>query len=136
VKLVISQQAKYTGRSICSMLRLARSIRPSENSVSKFPLQLPGFEPRSNYLGFMVEKAALGQVFSKHFSFSYHSTDCSTRGSQTYAPASTRLPQGRFLILIFVRGSVDPTTIVGMERLSYLKFHLYNRESIPRPSGL
>jgi hypothetical protein len=32
--------------------------------VVGFPPRRPGFEPRSDHVGFAVEKAALGQVFS------------------------------------------------------------------------
>jgi hypothetical protein len=36
----------------------------------------PGFDPRSAYVGFVVDKAALGQVFSKYLffpcQFSFH----------------------------------------------------------------
>jgi hypothetical protein len=30
-------------------------------------------EPRSDYVGFVVDKAAMGQVFSEHFGFACHS---------------------------------------------------------------
>jgi hypothetical protein len=33
---------------------------------------------RSNHVGFVVEKVALGQVFSEYFGFPCHSTNCST----------------------------------------------------------
>jgi hypothetical protein len=29
----------------------------------------PGFEPKSGHVGFVVDKVALGQVFSEYFSF-------------------------------------------------------------------
>jgi hypothetical protein len=40
----------------------------------------PGFEPGSGHLGFVVDKVALGQVFSEYFGFpaNLHSTNCST----------------------------------------------------------
>jgi hypothetical protein len=34
-----------------------------------FPPQRPGFVPRSGHVGFVVDKVALGQVFSKYFGF-------------------------------------------------------------------
>jgi hypothetical protein len=34
-----------------------------------FPQRGPGFEPRSVYVGFVVNKVALGQVFSEYFRF-------------------------------------------------------------------
>jgi hypothetical protein len=35
--------------------------------VASFPPQRPGFKPRSGYVGFVVDKAALGKVSSKYF---------------------------------------------------------------------
>jgi hypothetical protein len=37
--------------------------------VSGFPQRKPGFEPRSGDVGFVVNKVALGQVFSDYFGF-------------------------------------------------------------------
>jgi hypothetical protein len=37
--------------------------------VAGFPMRRSGFEPRSGHVGFVVDKVALGQVFSKYFSF-------------------------------------------------------------------
>jgi hypothetical protein len=37
--------------------------------VAGFPLWRHGFEPRSSHVGFVVEKMALGQVFSEYFGF-------------------------------------------------------------------
>jgi hypothetical protein len=34
-----------------------------------FPPRRPGFEPRSSHVGFVVDKVALGQVFSEYFGF-------------------------------------------------------------------
>jgi hypothetical protein len=39
--------------------------------VAGFPPRRSGFYPRSGYMGFMVDKVALGQVFSEYFSFPY-----------------------------------------------------------------
>jgi hypothetical protein len=33
--------------------------------VAGFPSRRPGFEPRSGHVGFVVDKVALGQVFSE-----------------------------------------------------------------------
>jgi hypothetical protein len=37
--------------------------------VAGFPPRRPGFEPRSGHVGFVVDKVALGQVFSEYFGF-------------------------------------------------------------------
>jgi hypothetical protein len=37
--------------------------------VAGFPPRLPGFEPRSDYVGFVVDKASLGHVSSQFFDF-------------------------------------------------------------------
>jgi hypothetical protein len=37
--------------------------------VAGFPPRRPRFESRSGYVGFVVGKEALGQVFSEHFGF-------------------------------------------------------------------
>jgi hypothetical protein len=37
--------------------------------VAGFPPRRPGFEPRSGHVGFVVDKVALGQVFSEYFDF-------------------------------------------------------------------
>jgi hypothetical protein len=42
-------------------------------SVAGFPQRRLGLEPRPGHVGFVVDKVALGQVFSEHFSFSCHS---------------------------------------------------------------
>jgi hypothetical protein len=36
---------------------------------SGFPPRRPGFKPRSGHVGFVVDKVALGQVFSEYFGF-------------------------------------------------------------------
>jgi hypothetical protein len=37
--------------------------------VAGFPSRRLGFDPSSNYVGFMVDKMALEQVFSEYFCF-------------------------------------------------------------------
>jgi hypothetical protein len=44
--------------------------RTTAQAVSRrFPTAGTGFEPRSNYVGFVVDKVALGQVFSEYSGF-------------------------------------------------------------------
>jgi hypothetical protein len=38
-------------------------------AVAGFPMRRPGLEPRQGYVGFMVEKAAMGKLFSEYFGF-------------------------------------------------------------------
>jgi hypothetical protein len=37
--------------------------------VAGFPPRRPGFDPGSGKVGFVVDKVAMGQVFSKYFGF-------------------------------------------------------------------
>jgi hypothetical protein len=37
--------------------------------VAGFPPRRPGFKPGSSYVGFVVDKVALDQVFSEYFRF-------------------------------------------------------------------
>jgi hypothetical protein len=52
---------------------LSRTVAPkiqtltSEWLVAGFPSRLPGFDPESGQVGFVVDKAALGRVFSEYF---------------------------------------------------------------------
>jgi hypothetical protein len=39
--------------------------------IAGFPPRWPGFEPGSAYMRFVVDKVALGQVFSEYFGFPY-----------------------------------------------------------------
>jgi hypothetical protein len=57
------------------------------------------------------------------------------RWGQLYAPAAL-LPLGRFLVLISVRGWVDPRGRMRLEGLEQLKINSPRRESNPQPSGL
>jgi hypothetical protein len=37
--------------------------------VAGFPPRWPGFEPRSDHVGFVMDQVALGQIFSEYFRF-------------------------------------------------------------------
>jgi hypothetical protein len=50
--------------------------------------------------------------------------------------AGRPLPPGRFLVLVSVKGWVDPRSIVRLEGLGQMKIQWSHRESNPRPSGL
>jgi hypothetical protein len=47
----------------------ARSTRYNDVSIDSALLWLPGFNPGSGHVGFVVEKVKLGQVFSEYFRF-------------------------------------------------------------------
>jgi hypothetical protein len=40
-----------------------------KEDVEEFPPRRPGFDPGSGQVGFVVDKVALGQVFSEYFGF-------------------------------------------------------------------
>jgi hypothetical protein len=48
--------------------------------------------------------------------------------------AGRPLPPGRFLVVISVRGSVDPTAIVRLEELGELKIHLIENRAQDLPA--
>jgi hypothetical protein len=49
----------------------ARAVPKLRLLVVSFPQRWLGFEPRSSLVGFVVDKVALGQVFSEYFDFPY-----------------------------------------------------------------
>jgi hypothetical protein len=49
---------------------LGKAVPWLRQLVIGFPSQRAGFDPRSGYVGFVVDKVALGQVFCKYFGFS------------------------------------------------------------------
>jgi hypothetical protein len=58
--------------TIVTRLHVALTIRivpQFRRLVAGFPLRRTGFDPKSRHMGFMVDKMALGQVFSQYFSF-------------------------------------------------------------------
>jgi hypothetical protein len=46
-----------------------RAVPQFSRLIPGFPPRRPGFEPRSGHVGFVVDKVALGQVFSEYFDF-------------------------------------------------------------------
>jgi hypothetical protein len=53
--------------TVCATLVIGHAI--GQVNVTGFPSRWPGVEPRSGHVGFVVDKAALGQVFSEYFGF-------------------------------------------------------------------
>jgi hypothetical protein len=43
-----------------------------ERLLHNFPPRQPGFEPKSGHVGFVVDKVAVGQIFSEYFGYPYH----------------------------------------------------------------
>jgi hypothetical protein len=69
--------------------------------VAGLPQRRLGFEPTSGHVGFMVDKVALGQVFSKYFGlpcqFSFHRLICAhhlSTGTDTIDQTETDVPSG------------------------------------------
>jgi hypothetical protein len=58
----------YSDFSLSFMYHTAMTV-PRWPSLAGFPPLQPGFDPGSGHVGFMVEKAALAQVFSEYFGF-------------------------------------------------------------------
>jgi hypothetical protein len=58
----------------------SKAVPQLKRLVADFPLRRPKIEPGSGHVGFVVDKAALGQVFSEYFGFPWQSsfTNCST----------------------------------------------------------
>jgi hypothetical protein len=48
---------------------LKKAVPQLKRLVAGFPPRRPGFDPRSGYVGFVVDKVALGQVFSEYIGF-------------------------------------------------------------------
>jgi hypothetical protein len=56
-----------------NIMSLDRPCHSSGGLVAGFPPRRPGFEPGSGNVGFVVDKVALGQIFSEYFGFPCHS---------------------------------------------------------------
>jgi hypothetical protein len=48
---------------------LEKVVPQFKRLVDGFPPRRPGFKPESSHVGFVVDKAALGQVFSEYIRF-------------------------------------------------------------------
>jgi hypothetical protein len=90
--------ASYEHFELTSSLPAIRLM--SEYDV--FILHMPGFEPRSGHVGFVVEKVALGQVFSEYFGFPcqfsfhrlFHSHHHLSYGAATVGQIVADVPSG------------------------------------------
>lgn len=54
----------------CLSAGLARAVPWFRRLVAGFPPRRLGFDPMSGHVGFVVDRVALGKVFSEHFEFS------------------------------------------------------------------
>jgi hypothetical protein len=54
---------------LCEMTVIVKAVPELRRLVSGFPQRQPGLEPGSGHVGFVVDKVALGQVFSEYFGF-------------------------------------------------------------------
>jgi hypothetical protein len=68
---VITECAPYDLlESSCFDTKILNLAAPElKRLVAGFPPRLPGFKPGSSHVGFVVDKVALGQVFSEYFDF-------------------------------------------------------------------
>jgi hypothetical protein len=69
--------------------------------VTGFPTQQPGLKPMSGYVRFVVDEAALGQVFFKYFSFPcrsihrlLHTHHHLSSGAGTIGHIEAKIPRG------------------------------------------
>jgi hypothetical protein len=89
---------------ITSHITVSSILRPCHSSgglVAGYPPWPPGFEPMSCHVGFVVDKVALGQVFSEYFGFpcqfSFHrllETHHVSSGVGTIGQLLTDVPSG------------------------------------------
>jgi hypothetical protein len=64
----LGRNAMYLSRSV-PMFLSNYLVKPSDVKVAGFPPRRPGLDLRSGHVGFVVDKVALGQVFSEYFGF-------------------------------------------------------------------
>jgi hypothetical protein len=62
------EDGNYPGR-VQGLLTWVLAVPSLRLLVAGFPPRRPGFEPGSGHVGFVVDKVALGQVFSEYFGF-------------------------------------------------------------------
>jgi hypothetical protein len=87
-----------------------------------FPLQWPGFEPRSGHVGFVAAKVALGQIFSKHFGFpcqsSFHQLlqdhHHLSSGASTIGQTVAAVPSGLSLTPLRIKKNKKPWLLHGL----------------------
>jgi hypothetical protein len=61
--------SKYNEPALVSRKVRLKAAPQLKRLVAGFPPRRPGFKPGSSHVGFVVDKVALGQVFSEHFGF-------------------------------------------------------------------
>jgi hypothetical protein len=62
-------QTYYLNNKLNNGFKLIKGRAISQGLVAGFQPRLPGFKPGSSHVGFVVDKVALGQVFSEYFDF-------------------------------------------------------------------
>jgi hypothetical protein len=60
---------KYVQNSGWKYIRMMLAYGHTTSQVSGFSTWQPGLEPRSDHMGFVVNKVAIRQVFSEYFGF-------------------------------------------------------------------
>jgi hypothetical protein len=64
-----SRQMQEQYLKLGHILSITFSTDCSVTMILGFPPRRPGLEPRSGHVGFVVDKVALGQIFSEYFGF-------------------------------------------------------------------
>jgi hypothetical protein len=62
----------FSGTSAVKRVKINMWKGPCHSSVAGFPTRWPGFDPRSDHVGFVVDKMTAEQVFSEYYGFSCH----------------------------------------------------------------
>jgi hypothetical protein len=64
-RIYIESVTERCGQTLCT----SSAYQKKRKYTYRFPSRRPGFKPGSGQLGFVVDKMALGQVFSEYFGF-------------------------------------------------------------------